>query len=118
MNVYVFCIFISTSCFDFALFCCCLGSVIPSLGLLGIAWLGCDRVSILVLLAVSGAFQGAIYAGNQMNHIALSPKYAGTMYGITNAAANVCGFLAPYVIGLIIEGRVSYAIYVIERFKK
>lgn len=88
------------------LYSCFVGSVVPSLGLLGIAWLGCDRVAIQVLLAVSGAFQGAIYAGNQMNHIALSPKYAGTMYGITNAAANTCGFLAPYVIGLLIEGRV------------
>lgn len=69
--------------------------------------MGCDRVSAQVLLAVTGAFGGAVYAGNQMNHIALSPKYAGTMYGITNAAANMCGFLAPYVIGLMIEGRVS-----------
>lgn len=46
-------------------------------------------------------------SGNQMNHIALSPHYAGTMYGITNAAANICGFLAPYAIGLIIEGQVK-----------
>ncbi|XP_022916483.2 putative inorganic phosphate cotransporter [Onthophagus taurus] len=82
-----------------------IASIIPSLGLLGVAWLGCDRVSIQVVLALSGAFTGAVYAGNQMNHIALSPKYAGTMYGITNAAANLCGFLAPYVIGTIIQGR-------------
>lgn len=39
-----------------------------------------------------------------MNHIALSPRFAGTMYGITNAAGNTCGFLAPYVIGLIVSG--------------
>lgn len=83
-------------------------SVLPSLGLLGVAYVGCDRVSAQVLLAVAGAFGGAVYAGNQMNHIALSPKFAGTMYGITNAAANMCGFLAPYVIGLMIEGRVSF----------
>ncbi|CAG9812418.1 unnamed protein product [Phaedon cochleariae] len=80
-------------------------SVIPSLGLLGVAYVGCDRMGVQLLLALTGAFGGAVYAGNQMNHIALSPKYAGTMYGITNAAANICGFLAPYVIGLIIEGR-------------
>ena len=59
------------------------------------------------MLAIPGAFAGAVYAGNQMNHISLSPKFAGTMYGITNAAANMCGFLAPYVIGVIIQGRVS-----------
>jgi MFS transporter, ACS family, solute carrier family 17 (sodium-dependent inorganic phosphate cotransporter), member 5 len=26
------------------------------------------------------------------------------MYGITNAAANTCGFLAPYIIGGLIRG--------------
>lgn len=70
------------------------------------AYVGCDKVAAQLLLALPGALAGAVYAGNQMNHMALSPKYAGTMYGITNAAANMCGFLAPYVIGLIIEGRV------------
>jgi hypothetical protein len=28
------------------------------------------------------------------------------MYGMTNAAANTCGFLAPYVTGLLIKGQV------------
>lgn len=66
---------------------------------------------------------GGMYSGNQMNHMALSPRHAGTLYGITNAAANTCGFLgkylfvfqskttanlctfpAPYVIGTLIRG--------------
>ncbi|KAH1015828.1 putative inorganic phosphate cotransporter isoform X2 [Dendroctonus ponderosae] len=80
-------------------------SVIPSLGLLGVAYVGCNKYAAQLLLAIPGAFGGATYAGNQMNHIALSPKYAGTMYGITNAASNMCGFMAPYVIGLLINGR-------------
>lgn len=79
-------------------------SIIPSLGLLGVAYAGCDWRWVMVMLAGAGAFQGAVYPGNQMNHIALSPKYAGTMYGITNAAGNICGFLAPYIVGTIING--------------
>ncbi|XP_061383743.1 sialin [Danaus plexippus] len=79
------------------------GSFIPALGLLGIAWAGCDRLSVMLLLTITSAFGGAVYAGNQMNHIDLSPQFAGTMYGITNAASNICGFMAPYVIGLIIS---------------
>ncbi|XP_017774631.1 PREDICTED: putative inorganic phosphate cotransporter isoform X1 [Nicrophorus vespilloides] len=82
-----------------------ISSIIPSLGLLGVAWLKCDRIGVQLMLAIPGAFAGAVYAGNQMNHIALSPKFAGTMYGITNAAANMCGFLAPYVTSLIIQGQ-------------
>ncbi|EDW86305.1 uncharacterized protein Dwil_GK17401 [Drosophila willistoni] len=80
-------------------------SVVPSLGLIGIIYVGCDWVWVTFMLAGVGSFGGAVYAGNQMNHIALSPRYAGTMYGITNSAANICGFLAPYVVGLIINHR-------------
>uniref|UniRef100_A0A6M2DW71 Putative permease of the major facilitator superfamily protein n=1 Tax=Xenopsylla cheopis TaxID=163159 RepID=A0A6M2DW71_XENCH len=81
-----------------------LASVVPSLGLLAIAWAGAQPTVVLTLLALTGGFTGAQYAGNQMNHIALAPKYAGTMYGITNAISNTCGFLAPYAIGLLING--------------
>ncbi|XP_073956767.1 putative inorganic phosphate cotransporter [Choristoneura fumiferana] len=76
---------------------------IPAFGLLGIAWAGCDRTAVMLLLSITSAFGGAVYAGNQMNHIDLSPQFAGTMYGITNAASNICGFMAPYVIGHIIS---------------
>lgn len=79
-------------------------SVIPSIGLLGVAWGGCDWRWVMAMLAGAGAFAGAVYPGNQMNHIALSPRYAGTMYGITNAAGNMCGFMAPYVVGMIVRG--------------
>lgn len=79
-------------------------SIVPSLGLIGVAYGGCNWIWMMVMLAGAGSFQGAVYAGNQMNHIALSPKYAGTMYGITNGAGNTCGFLAPYIVGLIIRG--------------
>ncbi|XP_059618259.1 sialin [Phlebotomus argentipes] len=79
-------------------------SIVPSIGLVGVAWVGCDWKLAMLMLAGFGAFQGAVYPGNQMNHIALSPRYAGTMLGITNGAGNMCGFLAPYIIGSIIRG--------------
>ncbi|XP_067635141.1 sialin isoform X2 [Eurosta solidaginis] len=80
-----------------------IASIIPSIGLLATAYVGCNWIWVTVMLAGLGSFGGAVYAGNQMNHIALSPRYAGTMYGLTNSAANICGFLAPYVIGSIIN---------------
>lgn len=81
-----------------------IASIVPSLGLIGVAWAGCSGTWVMIMLAGAGAFQGAVFAGNQMNHIALSPRFAGTMYGITNAAGNTCGFIAPYIIGRIILG--------------
>lgn len=80
-------------------------SIVPSIGLVGIAWAGCDRIWVMIMLVGFGAFTGANYAGTQMNHIFLSPQYAGTLYGITNGAGNLCGFLAPYFIGSMINGR-------------
>ena len=86
-------------------------AVIPAVGLIGVAWVGCDRLYIILILTITGGFGGAAYAGNQMNHITLSPHFAGTMYGITNAAANLCGFLAPYAVGSLIKGNVSITLY-------
>lgn len=84
-------------------------SVGPSLSFLGAIWAGCDSMTVMVMLVGLGSLQGAVYAGNQMNHIALAPRYAGTLYGLTNAAANVCGFLAPYVIGRLVQGHETLA---------
>ncbi|XP_024941786.1 sialin isoform X2 [Cephus cinctus] len=85
------------------------GSLGPSLSFIGAIWAGCDRVWVMMMLSGLGSLQGAIYAGNQMNHIALAPRYAGTLYGLTNAAANICGFLAPYIIGKIVVGHETLA---------
>ncbi|XP_074106260.1 major facilitator superfamily transporter 10 [Cotesia typhae] len=79
-------------------------SVAVSLSFVGAIWAECDRVWLMIMLAGLGSLQGAVYAGNQMNHIALAPRYAGTLYGISNATANACGFLAPYIVGRLIEG--------------
>lgn len=76
----------------------------PSLSFIGAIWAQCDRMTVMMMLAGLGSLQGAVYAGNQMNHIALAPRYAGTLYGLTNAASNACGFLAPYVIGKLVQG--------------
>ncbi|CAK9820525.1 SLC17A5 [Anthophora plagiata] len=81
----------------------------PSLSFIGAIWAECDRVMVMMMLTGLGSLQGAIYAGNQMNHIALAPRYAGTLYGLTNAAANACGFLAPYIIGRIVQGHETLA---------
>ncbi len=86
----------------------------PSLSFLGAIWAGCDRFTVMMMLSGLGSLYGAVYAGNQMNHIALAPRYAGTLYGITNAAANACGFLAPFIIGQMTNGNVRFQILMIK----
>jgi MFS transporter, ACS family, solute carrier family 17 (sodium-dependent inorganic phosphate cotransporter), member 5 len=80
-------------------------SIVPSIGLVGIGWAGCDRLWVMFILVFFGAFAGANYAGTQMNHLFLAPRFAGTLYGISNGAGNLCGFLAPYFIGALLNGQ-------------
>ena len=36
----------------------------------------------------------------------ISPNFAGVLMGFTNAASNMCGFLAPFLAGEIITNEV------------
>lgn len=78
-----------------------IGFIIPALGLVWLSWVGCDRVMAIAALCVAVGFNGAIYSGFQVNHVDLSPNYAGTLMGITNMFANICGFVTPAVAGAL-----------------
>ena len=43
----------------------------------------------------------------QINHVELSPNYAGTLMGLTGAVANTAGFISPYIVGVVVEENVS-----------
>lgn len=43
----------------------------------------------------------------QVNFVEIAPPYAGTLFGVTNAVANLCGFMAPYAVGILVKGNVS-----------
>lgn len=38
-----------------------------------------------------------------MNHIDISPNYAGTLMGLTNGAANIMSIIAPLLVGFIVH---------------
>ncbi|XP_034241862.1 sialin-like [Thrips palmi] len=73
----------------------------PALTLILVTVVGCDTVSILVLLAFNGLFLGAQYTGNSINLLLLAPNFSGTMLGISNTFANGAGILAPYAVGIL-----------------
>ena len=43
----------------------------------------------------------------QVNHVELSPNYAGTLFGMTNMIANLTGFVTPLAAGAITNNDVS-----------
>ena len=84
-----------------------LGHIGPALGLIGLSFSGCDSTAVIFWFCLSVMLNGAANSGFQMNHVELSSNYAGTLMGVTNTAANMAGFMAPYFTGLVIDGNVS-----------
>ena len=53
------------------------------------------------------AFDGFRGSGLGVNLIDISPNHAGATMGVANTAGNIMGFVAPFVVGSIINVGVS-----------
>jgi len=87
-----------------------LGLWLPMLALIGLACItnkGASANLVVGLLTLAVATNAASYLGFHVNHMDLSPNFAGTLMGITNCAANVMSILAPLIVGLIVKNEVS-----------
>ena len=75
----------------------------PSLCLIAIAFVGCNRVATTVLLILSIVLCGAIFVGHLCNHNDLAPNYAGILMGITNTPGTISAFILPGMVGALME---------------
>jgi len=80
-----------------------IGHLGPALALIGLSFSGCNRSLVIFWFCLAVMLNGAANSGFQVNHVELSPKYAGTLMGITNTAANMAGFAAPQLTGVVIH---------------
>jgi hypothetical protein len=84
------------------------GHWIPGLALIGLNFSSTtDSTAAVALLTLAVGVNSAAYLGFQLNHIDLSPNYAGTMMGITNCLANIMSIVAPLLVGFIVTNEVS-----------
>ncbi|XP_048745498.1 sialin-like [Ostrea edulis] len=80
------------------------GKVIPALLLIGLGYLDCTMKGLAIALLTLGvSLSGFQYSGFLINHMDIAPAYAGILFGISNAAGAVTGFISPAVVGLITE---------------
>ncbi|XP_013134112.1 PREDICTED: putative inorganic phosphate cotransporter isoform X1 [Papilio polytes] len=86
-----------------------IGEYGPAIGLFIAANTGCNPAATVAILAVGVGFNGGIYSGFKVNHLDISPRFAGILMSFTNCLANLTGLLAPIVAGYIIEGRPTQA---------
>ncbi|XP_050689349.1 putative inorganic phosphate cotransporter [Eriocheir sinensis] len=78
-----------------------LATYIPAVALVGMCFVGCNSVAAVAVVSAAISVTGSSYCGLFCSHQDISPHFSGTLYGITNTAGNIMGFLAPAVIGLI-----------------
>lgn len=80
----------------------------PAIALTAAAFTGCDRWLTVAILTVGVGLNGGIYSGFKVNHLDISPRFAGILMSFTNCLANLAGLLAPIYAGNIIKGQVGY----------
>ncbi|GAB6024757.1 hypothetical protein CHUAL_009884 [Chamberlinius hualienensis] len=72
--------------------------------LLIITFLTCNKTAIYALLVMAVGWDGGSYGGFQINHVDLSPNFAGTLQGFTNTLGCIPGIVSPYITGVVTSG--------------
>lgn len=87
-----------------------IGQYGPGIALIAASYTGCDRAMTLAILTIGVGLNGGIYSGFKINHLDLTPRFAGFLMAITNCSANLAGLLAPIAAGNLISdpSKVSY----------
>ena len=78
------------------------GNIIPAICITIMANITNRPDLVVTLLIIGIAMSGFQYgSGFLVNAVDIVPRYAGIIMAISNAVACLCGFLAPFAIGII-----------------
>ncbi|KAH8298607.1 hypothetical protein KR018_007355, partial [Drosophila ironensis] len=80
-----------------------IGQYGPALAMISVGFVHSSLVITCLVFVVGLGCNGAIYSGFKINHLDLSPRFAGLLISITNCIANLVGLLAPMVAGHVIN---------------
>lgn len=56
------------------------------------------------ILTVAVGVNSFTYVGYMCNHMDLSPRFSGSLMGLTNSIANIMSILGPITVGYILTG--------------
>jgi len=80
--------------------------------LVGLGYTRQDQPELTVgILIIAVSSNIAACCGHNVNHMDLSPNFAGTLMGFTNTTATICSILAPLIAGVIIQDSVCKTLY-------
>lgn len=79
-----------------------IGQLGPAIALIVASYTGCNSWLTVTILTIGIGLNGGIYSGFKVNHLDISPRFAGVLMSFTNCLANLAGLLAPITAGYII----------------
>lgn len=85
---------------------CFLGAFLPAAALVWLAYEE-NRWAIAALLIVAITLNGAMFCGYNVNHIDISPRFSGLLFGISNGIGQTLAILAPMLVQFIVYEEVS-----------
>ncbi|CAH1403702.1 unnamed protein product [Nezara viridula] len=71
--------------------------------LVSMGFVGRDAVAAMTLLTITVALAAFLFSGYNINHLDLSPNFAGVLMGIANGLENITTILAPLTVGWVVE---------------
>lgn len=79
-----------------------IGHWVPALTLIVLPFMR-GSTEAVVMLTIGIGFNGFTYCGYILNHMDLSPNFAGSLMGLTNTLANIMSILGPLTVGYILS---------------
>lgn len=85
-----------------------LGHWVPAAALVALGYVTKENTPLAIgLLTVSVGMNGGAYVGFLVNHMDLSPNFAGTLMGLTNCLSNFMSLLGPLFVSVVVTDAVS-----------
>ncbi|GAB6019421.1 hypothetical protein CHUAL_001002 [Chamberlinius hualienensis] len=85
----------------------CLIATTSIIGLVGVTVAGCQKMMVVILLAIVIGFDGFQLVGISLNALDLAPNFVGVIKGLLNVSAAIGNLAAPSIIGLMITNNNS-----------
>lgn len=71
--------------------------------MLCLTFAGCNYLLVTYMVFLAMGFDGISRAGFFVNHMDISPDFAGTLMGLTNSIGCMNGFIVPYIVAVLTQ---------------
>lgn len=81
-----------------------IGAFIPAAALIWLAYEE-NQWGIAILLIVAISLNGALFCGHNVNHIDISPRFSGILFGTSNGIGQTLAILAPLLVQFVVTDK-------------